>query len=194
MDLRYIFVMFGLGCTTAVPPEPAVTDTDPDQIDPTDTDEPTDTGTPTTTDTDTTDTADTDTDTSPTTPGLPTSTFLLSNPTVTDQDGDGIWSAGETLSIVVDMENLGPHEHFWYPTPWIACGSPDVVIGQPDSPFFAAAVGQPMQAYWSVTAAANAAPQNVQFTAEMRMDPQCGLMNGNPCISYAPLNFSNPIQ
>lgn len=105
--------------------------------------------------------------------------LTVSNPSFTDAGGDGVWDAGETINVVVLLNNEGSAAHYSYPGVHLSENSNDASIadGMEFFWFFGIESGTSVPAYFGVTASENAnMGTEVTFTAfasEMNCEENC---------------------
>ncbi len=113
--------------------------------------------------------------------------FTVSNPSFTDTGGDGVWDAGEEITVVLLLNNEGSADHMMYPGVGLTESSPDAQIPD-DGEFFwlyGIAAGESTPVEFLVTASENASMgTEVTFTA------QASEMNCEEnCIESEPFSF-----
>ena len=114
--------------------------------------------------------------------------FTVSNPSFTDTGGDGVWDAGEEITVVLLLNNEGSADHMMYPGVGLTESSPDAQIPD-DGEFFwlyGIAAGESTPVEFLVTASENASMgTEVTFTA------QASEMNCEEnCIESEPFSFT----
>jgi len=105
--------------------------------------------------------------------------LTVSNPLFSDAGGDGVWDAGESINVVVLLNNEGSADHYMYPGVGLTENSPDASISD-DGEFFwfyGIESGTSVPADFTVTASENAdMGTEVTFTAfasELNCEENC---------------------
>ncbi|MDP7027517.1 MAG: C25 family cysteine peptidase [Candidatus Marinimicrobia bacterium] len=114
--------------------------------------------------------------------------LTVSNPSFTDAGGDGVWDAGESIDVVVLLNNEGSADHMMYPGVGLTESSPDAAISD-DGEFFwfyGIAAGTSVPAYFTVIASDDA-----NMGTEVTFTAQASEMNCEEnCIEGEPFSFT----
>jgi hypothetical protein len=93
------------------------------------------------------------------------SLITLSDLVVEDEGHDGVWTAGETLSLSVTLES--PEDNTWYPGIRVTHGNADILPDPADFTFFGVLANQPAVATVVFNPDDEAAPATVTFDIEV---------------------------
>ncbi len=114
--------------------------------------------------------------------------FTVSNPSFTDTGGDGVWDAGEEITVVLLLNNEGSADHMMYPGVGLTESSPDAQIPD-DGEFFwlyGIAAGESTPVEFLVTAS-----ENANMGTEVTFTAQASEMNCEEnCIESEPFSFT----
>ena len=114
--------------------------------------------------------------------------LTVSNPSFTDAGGDGVWDAGESINVVLLLNNEGSADHYMYPGVHLSVNSNDATIAD-DMEFFwfyGIQAGTSVPADFTVTASDDA-----NMGTEVTFTAQASELNCEEnCIEGEPFSFT----